>query len=65
LAPLADEPQEIQDEILRINEDARPEALQVALVVPLLAAGLGLIFAFQMMRLPDPAPSGDASAHLT
>jgi MFS family permease len=62
---LAGEPPEIQDEILRINEDARPEALQVALVVPLLAAGLGLFFAFQMMRLPDPAPSGDASAQLT
>jgi EmrB/QacA subfamily drug resistance transporter len=51
---LASQPPEIQAEILRINEDARPESLQIALVVPLLAAVLGLFFAFQMMRLPDP-----------
>jgi MFS family permease len=61
---LAGEPPEIQAEILRINEEARPEALQVALLVPLLAAVLGLVFAFRMMRLPDPAASGDPSAQL-
>jgi MFS family permease len=61
---LAGESPEIQAEILRINEEARPEALQVALLVPLLAAVLGLAFGFRMMRLPDPAPSGDASAGL-
>ncbi len=54
---LAGQPPEIQAEILRINEDARPEALQIALLVPLLATVLGLFFAFQMMRLPDPAPA--------
>ena len=52
---LAGQPPEIQAEILRINEDARPEALQIALLVPLFATVLGLFFAFQMMRLPDPA----------
>ena len=31
---LADEPQDVQDEIIRINTDARPRALQVALLVP-------------------------------
>ena len=35
---LAGQPPEIQEEILRINEEARPEALQVALLVPLLAS---------------------------
>ena len=31
---LADQPEEIQDEIIRINTDARPLALQVALLDP-------------------------------
>jgi Na+/melibiose symporter-like transporter len=55
---LADEPEEIQDEIIRINTEARPFALQVALLIPLLAAVIGLINAFRMMRIPDPEPSG-------
>ena len=54
---LAGQPQEIQDEIIRINTDARPKALQVAMIVPLLAALLGLLLSFRMMRLPDPTPS--------
>jgi LPXTG-motif cell wall-anchored protein len=52
---LADEPEEIQDEILSINTDARHLALQVALSITLLAALIGLLNAFRMMRLPDPA----------
>ncbi len=55
---LADEPPEIQDEIIRINTDARPIALQVALLVPLIAGLLGLGVSFRMMRQPDPEPSG-------
>ena len=47
----------MQAEILRINTDARPIALQIALLVPLLAALLGLINGFRMTRLPDPEPS--------
>jgi len=54
---LVGQPQEIQDEIIRINTDARPLALQVALLVPILAALIGLLNSFRMMRLPDPAPS--------
>jgi EmrB/QacA subfamily drug resistance transporter len=54
---LADQPAEIQDEIIRINTDARPLALQVALLVPILAGLLGLLNGFRMMRRPDPAPS--------
>jgi EmrB/QacA subfamily drug resistance transporter len=57
---LADEPQEIQDEIIRINTDARPLALQVALLIPLLAALAGLANAFRMMRLADVKPSAAA-----
>ena len=55
---LVGQPQDVQDEIVRINTEARPFALQVALVVPLLAALLGLVTSFRMMRLPDPRPSG-------
>jgi EmrB/QacA subfamily drug resistance transporter len=55
---LAGQPEQIQDEIVRINTDARPLALQVALLVPILASLIGLFNAFRMMRLPDPAPSG-------
>jgi MFS family permease len=54
---IADEPPATQEEILRINDRARPQALQIALLVPLLVSLLGLGFSFRMMRLPDPAPS--------
>jgi EmrB/QacA subfamily drug resistance transporter len=55
---LAGQPPEVQDEIVRINTDARDLALQVALLIPILAALTGLINSFRMTRLPDPAPSG-------
>ena len=54
---LAGQPEAIQDEIIRINTDARPLALQVALLIPALAGLLGLVLSFRMMRLPDPTPS--------
>ena len=57
---LAGQPAGIQDEILSINTDARDLALQVALLVALLASLVGVVNAFRMMRLPDPAPSGAA-----
>jgi MFS family permease len=57
---LAGQPADVQAEIIRINTDARPIALQVALAVPLLAALLGLLNATRMMRLPDPTPSNSA-----
>ncbi|MFI6433433.1 MFS transporter [Rhodococcus oryzae] len=53
---LVDQPQEIQDEIIRINTEARPLALQIALLVPILAGLLGLLNSFRMMRIPE-APS--------
>ena len=55
---LVGQPEDVQAEIIRINTDARPIALQVALIIPLLAGLLGLFNAFRMMRLPDPEPSG-------
>ena len=57
---LAGQPEEIRDEIVRINTDARPLALQVALLIPLLAALAGLANAFRMMRLADVRPSASA-----
>jgi Major Facilitator Superfamily len=54
---LATQPPRTREEILRINDEARPLALQIALLVPLLVSLLGLAFSFRMMRLPDPAPS--------
>ena len=55
-----DQPQDVQAEIIRINTDARVLALQVALLVPLLAGRLGSVTGFRMMRLPDPVSSGSA-----
>lgn len=57
---LASHPEKVQNEIIRINTDARHLALQIALLIPILAGGLGLLNSFRMMRLPDPAPSGTA-----
>jgi MFS family permease len=57
---LVDQPAEIQAEILSINTDARHLALQVALLIPLLAALAGLANAFRMTRLPDLQPSAAA-----
>jgi len=54
---LAGQPAPTQEEILRINDEARPEALRFALLVPLVAAVIGLFASFPMMRLPDPVPS--------
>jgi hypothetical protein len=53
---LAGQPADAREEIVQINDDARPLALQVALLVPLLAALIGLLSSLQMMRLPDPVP---------
>ena len=57
---LADKPPAAREEIVSINTDARPLALQIALLVPLLSALIGLILSFRMMRLPDPAPTTGA-----
>jgi hypothetical protein len=57
---LRNEPPAVQQEVIRINTEARPRALQVALGIPILAALLGLLNSFRMTRLPDLAPLSDA-----
>jgi MFS family permease len=61
---LAEEPPAVREEILRINTDARPLALQIALLIPILAGLLGLVNASRMMRRPDPRPSESADMAL-
>jgi MFS family permease len=53
---LADEPPDVQQEIIRINTDARPRALQVALLVPILAGVVGILRSLRMLRIPEPTP---------
>jgi hypothetical protein len=48
---------EVRAEVLRINTDARHRALQVALLIPVLAGALGFANSFRMIRLPDPVAS--------
>ena len=54
---LAEEPEAVQEEILRINSDARDISLQIALLVSVLASLIGLLNSFRMMRLPEITPS--------
>ena len=56
---LVGQPAETKAEIIRINSEARPLALQIALLIPILAGLVGLFNSFRMMRLPDPK-SGSA-----
>jgi EmrB/QacA subfamily drug resistance transporter len=58
------EPPAIEDEIVRINTEVRPRALQVALLVPILAGLFGFINGMRMMRRPDPEPSEAAEMAL-
>jgi MFS family permease len=61
---LAGQPEDVKAEILHINTKARPRALQIALLIPLLAALLGLWNGFRMTRLPDLEPSAAAETLL-
>ncbi len=49
---LAGQPTDVSDEIIRINTEVRPVALQVALVVPLAAGVLGTINSLRMRSRP-------------
>ncbi len=51
------QPAEVEAAVLEINDEARNRSLQLALLVPLLAALLGLGNSYRMMRLPDLKPS--------
>jgi hypothetical protein len=61
---LAVQPDEIQEEIIDINTAAGNLALQVAMLVPVLACVIGLLNSFRMMRLPDFKPSAAAEGVL-
>ena len=63
-ALLVGQPADVKAEIIHINTTARPRALQIALLIPLLAALLGLVNGFRMTRLPDLEPSAAAETML-
>lgn len=52
-ALITEAPPATEAEILKINSDARSLALQVALLVPLIAGLIGLALSFKMMAMPD------------
>ncbi|MFG1813651.1 MFS transporter [Kribbella sp. NPDC049174] len=55
---LAKQPEQIREEIIRINTNSRPIALQVALGIPILAGLAGLANTFRMRRQEDRTSSG-------
>ena len=57
------QPPDVEAEIIRINTEARPIALQVALLVPLIAGLIGLFNSFRMIRLPDVKPKADLEGY--
>ncbi len=61
---LAGQPADVQAEILRINTEASHIALQVALMVPLIAGLIGFLNSFRMVKLPDLEPSAAAEGLL-
>ena len=61
---LVGQPPEIRAEIIRINTDVRPLALQVALLVPDPRGAARALNGFRMMRRPDPTPSAAAEMAL-
>ena len=52
-ALLAEQPADVQVEILAINDQARAIALQTAMLIPVLACLLGLVNSRRIIRLPD------------
>jgi hypothetical protein len=54
---LAGQPEDVRAEVVRINTEVRPRALQVALMIPFLAALAGLVLSFRMSRIPVVTPT--------
>jgi EmrB/QacA subfamily drug resistance transporter len=54
---IANERPAVREEILSINTTAQHQSLQIALLIPLASALLGLGVSFRMGRLPDPVSS--------
>jgi MFS family permease len=61
---LAAQPDAIAQEIIDINTSAGDRALQVAMLIPIIACLLGLANSFRMMKLPDFKPSEAAEGVL-
>ena len=61
---IASQPQDVQADILRINTASQHRALQAALLVPFLAALIGLVNSLRMTKLPDPQSSGSEASIL-
>jgi MFS family permease len=61
---LAAQPDEVAQEIIDINTSAGDRALQVAMLIPIIACLLGLANSFRMMKLPDFKPSEAAEGVL-
>ena len=59
---LAGESPAVRDAVLAINTDATNLALQVALLVPILASLLGFFNSLRMVHLPDVKPSAAVEA---
>ena len=57
---LVDQPEDVQAEIIRINTDARPISLQIALLIPVLAGLIGFVNALRMRRVAAREPSPPA-----
>jgi hypothetical protein len=57
------QPPDVEAEIIRINTEARPIALQVALLVPLIAGLIGLFNSFRMIGQPDVKPKVDLEGY--
>ena len=61
---LAAQPDEVAQEIIDINTTAGDRALQVAMLIPIIACLLGFANSFRMMKLPDFKPSEAAEGVL-
>ena len=63
-ALLVEETPEVSAEMVRINTEARHLALQIALLIPILAGAAGILNGFRMRRLPDPVAAGSGDTIL-
>jgi hypothetical protein len=62
---IAEEPPAVREEVVSINTDTRPLALQIALLVPLIAGLAGFANSFRMPTgVPAAAGGGERSARL-
>jgi len=56
---IVQQPPAVEAEIVHINSTARDRSMQAALLVPVLAALIGLVGAIRMRRLPEIKPNAD------